>query len=333
MKNKLIKILFLGTSKFAVPILNFLATSQKLQKAGIKIQLVITNPDAKAGRKLKLTPPPVKSEAQKLNLEIWQPENLKDKKVKLKFEEFKPDLIILAAYGKILPPYLINMAPKGALNIHPSLLPKLRGATPIQTVILKDIKETGVSIILMDEEIDHGPILAQAPYQIKENETYTILEENLSQLSVSLLETTLMDWLEGKITPQVQDDNQATFTKLIKKEHGHINWSKPATEIENQIRAYETWPTSFTSWKSQNTNDKLQTNPKAQIIKITKASVLDEDNDQKPGMVIQTKDKKIGVVTGSGILIPEKIQPAGKKEMKIEDFLRGHKEFIGTVLN
>jgi len=156
MKNNLIKILFLGTSKFALPILNFLATSQKLQKAGIKIQLVITNPDAKAGRKLKLTPSTVKSAAQKLNLEIWQPENLKDKKVKLKFEEFKPDLIILAAYGKILPPYLINLAPKGALNIHPSLLPKLRGATPIQTAIQKDIKETGVSIILMDEEVDHG---------------------------------------------------------------------------------------------------------------------------------------------------------------------------------
>ncbi|RJQ14028.1 methionyl-tRNA formyltransferase [Candidatus Parcubacteria bacterium] len=318
--NKTYGTIFMGTSEFAVPILKTLATSASLKKAHVEIVEVITTPDTKSGRGLKLTPPPVKIEAEKLGLKIIQPQTLIEKELP------KADLIILAAYGKILPSWLIKLPTKGALNIHPSLLPKLRGATPIQTAILEGWEQTGASLFVMDEKIDHGPVIAQVNCPTAENETYTSLEKKLAELGAKLLEESLPNWLEGNITAKTQDDSQATQTRLIKKQDGKIDWSKSAKEIERQIRAFEQWPGSYCVWRM--TDDKELT------LKITKANPLYQHikSTHDTGKIMYVNGK-IGVVTGDGILMLERVQPAGKKEMSIEEFARGHKNFINSSLN
>lgn len=295
-----------------------LATSQKIKDAGIELSLIVAAPDAKAGRGQKLTPPPVKIEGEKLGIEIWQPEDLKIENCELKIKKLNPGLIILAAYGKILPQWLIALPQKGALNIHPSLLPKYRGATPLQTALLNGDMHTGVSLIVMDEKVDHGPIIAQEKVGIAPQETYSSLEEKTAKLGAALLEKTLPSWLEGKITTKLQDDSQGTQTQLIKKQDGKINWNKSAIEIERQIRAFEVWPGSVSDFN-------------AQPLKIIKASVSPEETSATPGTALRINGK-IGVATGDGILILETVQPSGKKQMGIEDFLRGHKDFIGSRL-
>lgn len=324
-----VNTIFIGTSEFAVPALQTVATSNALKAVGIKLALVITAPDAKAGRGQKLTPPPVKVEAQKLGIKVWQPalESQSDsgpdpkglgENFKSKIKQLNPDLIVLAAYGKILPAWLIHLPPYGALNIHPSLLPKYRGATPLQTALLNGDTHTGVSIIKMDEKVDHGPIIAEVKLEITPEEIYSSLEAKTASLGAELFEKTVPLWISGKIRAQAQDDSRASMTKQIKKEDGRIDWRKSAIEIERRIRAFEAWPGSFTDFN-------------AQSLKVIKASMTPQETDATPGTVIRANGN-IGVVTGDGILILGKVQPAGKKEMSVEDFVRGHHEFIGTIL-
>jgi len=224
------------------------------------------------------------------------------KKIKI----LEPDLVVVASYGKIIPREILKIPQYGCLNIHGSLLPKYRGPSPIQTTILNNDKETGVTIILMDEKIDHGPIVANYKLQITNYKiTYEELLKELATKGAKLLAKTLPKWINGEIKPEPQDESKATYTKIIKKDDGKINWSKSAAEIERQIRAFNPWPGSFTFWKK---------NKKIIRVKILEAEVSQPTaNQPKAGK--------------SNQLIIKKLQPEGKKPMAFEDFKRGYHDF------
>jgi len=279
MENNKIKIVFIGTSEFGAVILN------RLVKNNYKPVLVITQPDKPAGRKQTLTPSPVKKEAKLLEVG-YDLEEIK---------KIKPDLIITAAYGKIIPKEILEIPKYGALNVHPSLLPKYRGPSPIQTAILNGDKETGLTIMLMDQKIDHGPIIAQNKYKIGENITYQELEKILADQGAKLLIETLPKWIKREIKAKEQNHSKASYTKIIKKEDGKIDWNKPAQEIERKIRAFDPWPGAFTFIKKK--DKKIR-------VKILEAEL--------------SKDNK---------LIIKKLQPEAKKPMSFEEFKKGYHEF------
>lgn len=271
------KIVFLGTPEFGAVVL------ERLCKANLKPVLVVTAPDKPVGRKHILTPPPAKIIAERYKIPIIQPKNILDSK----FQILDSDLVVVAAFGQILPKEILEIPKYGCLNVHASLLPKYRGPSPIQCAILNGEKETGATIILMDEKIDHGPILTQRKTTIGSNETQKQLYDRLAILGAELLIDTIPDWLRGKIRVRCQDEKRATYTKILKREDGKIDWRKSAQEIERQIRAFDPWPGSYTIYKGK-------------ILKILKAEVSENR------------------------LIIKEVQLEGKRPMSFEDFLRGH---------
>ena len=281
MENNKIKIVFIGTSEFGAIILN------ELVKNNYKPVLVITIPDKPAGRKKILTPSPVKKGVKLLKIKIAY--DLKE------IKKIKPDLIITAAYGKIIPKDILEIPKYGALNIHPSLLPKYRGPSPIQTAILSGDKETGVTIMMMDKKMDHGKIISNFQFPISNKITYKELSKKLAKLSAKLLMETIPKWIKGEIKAKEQDHSKASYTKIIKKEDGKIDWNKPAQEIERQIRAFDPWPGTFTFIKKG--DRKIR-------VKILEAKL--SKNNQ---------------------LIIKKLQPEAKKPMSFEDFKKGYHEF------
>ncbi|MGC9048813.1 MAG: methionyl-tRNA formyltransferase [Patescibacteria group bacterium] len=323
-----LNIIFFGTPEFAAIILD------SLIKNNSKPVTVITAPDKPVGRhayqqagKQILTPPPVKVLSQKHNIPILQPENLKENlNLKSEILNLKPDLFIVAAYGLILPQELLAIPKYGSLNIHPSLLPKYRGPSPIQATILNGDTETGVTIILMDEKMDHGPILAKCKKQITNKITTEELTKELADLGAKLLIETLPKWINGEIKPIPQDHSKATFTKIIKKEDGQINWSNSAQEIERMVRAYWPWPSAYT--RIQTTKPKIQN----KILKIIKADVLKIEHQKQPGMVFLTENKKLLVACRENALILEEVQLEGKRQMTVQEFLNGYPEIVGSYL-
>jgi len=282
------KIIFLGTPEFGAIIL------RGLIKNGYKPFLVITAPDKPVGRKQVLTPPPVKKIAEKYNITVTQPEKIKEAVTEI--ENLNPDLIICAAYGQIIPKEILEIPKYGCLNVHPSLLPKHRGASPIQTAILNGDKETGVTIILMNEKMDHGPILSSRELEFSIfNFQFSKLHNKLAELGVKLLLETIPKWINDEIKPKAQDESKATYTKILKKEDGKIDWSKSAEEIERQIRAFYPWPGTFTFIKHKG---------KILRVKILEASISKEEK-----------------------LIIKKLQPEGKKVMTFEEFKKGYYDF------
>ena len=307
------KIVFFGTSEFAVPAL------KALIKNGMPPAAVVTSPDRPAGRKKKLRTSPVKSwiiEYEAYNEKLIQPEKL-DHDFILRVSNLMPNIGIIAAYGKILPKELIDIFPQGILNIHSSLLPKYRGASPIQSAILNGDSETGVSIILLDEKTDHGSIVAKREFSILNSQfsiTYTQLHDALAELGAELLFETIPKWMNGEIIPHPQDDSQATFTKLIKKEDGKIDWTKSAEKIERTVRAFYPWPCAFTDTGGKR-------------LKIVKAEIIENKNSLKPGTFFE-HEKFPAIACGEKALNLLAVQPAGKKEMSGEAYLRGHRESL-----
>jgi len=269
--------------------------------------------------------------AEKYNIPILQPEKLQVTSCEL--QELKPDLIIIAAYGQILPKEILDIPKQGCLNIHPSLLPKYRGPSPLQFTILNGAKETGVTIIKMDEKIDQGPILAKRELKIPNPKiSYEKLLKELAELGANLLIETIPKWLKGEIKAIPQDESKASYTKLLKKEDGKIDWTKSAEEIERQVRAFNPWPGTFA--KIQNAKSKMQNdNVKCKILKILKAEVLITPKKRKIGEIFLTDDKKLAIQTGQNCLIILKLQLEGKKQIDYNNFLLGHREIIGSILN
>lgn len=311
------KIIFLGTPEFGAIILEGLA------KSVYKPCLVITASDKPVGRKQIITPPAVKLIAEKYNLLVLQPERIEN--CKLEIENLKPDLIVVAAYGQIIPKEILEIPKYGSINVHPSLLPKYRGASPIQSVILNGEKKTGVTIMQMDERLDHGPILSQRSMVIEPNERAKNLHDKLVYLGKNLLLETISNLQKGLVKPVPQDDKQATFTKTLKREDGKINWKKPADMIEREIRAFDYWPGSFTFWQEFNAPLRL----KIFQVKVSKST---KGIDYPAGKTLTLAPNEISVQCGKDLLVIEKLQLEGKAETNSEEFLRGHPNFIGTIL-
>jgi methionyl-tRNA formyltransferase len=304
---KLPRILFFGTSDFAIPVLDALV-STKYEIAG-----VLTTPDEPAGRGHIISPPPIKTCALAHSLPVFQP----SKPDKEFWQKNIPaaDLFIVVSYGKILPSWLLALPEYGTLNIHPSLLPKYRGPSPIQSALAGGEKETGVTIMLMDKEVDHGPIIALQVVPISPADDLTTLSQKLSRVGAEILCQTLPEWISGSLKPIEQDHTKATFTKIIKKEDGHIDWNAHADKILNTMKAYAEWPKCWTVLEHKTST--------MRVIIIKAHTTSRTSNVIPPGSIIASKTELL-VATGDYFLAIDELQPENKKEMLVSAFLRGY---------
>lgn len=308
------KIIFFGTDGIAVPVLRALASSHEVVG-------VVTAPDAPVGRKQILTASEVALVAAGLGIPVYKPDRLKgNAELEAALKDAHAEVFVVAVYGKIIPESILQIPPLGCVNIHPSLLPLHRGPAPIRTPLLHGDAETGVSIMLMDAEMDHGPLLARQRVPIDPDDTNSTLTEKLGVVSAELLLGALSGYAAGTITPLPQEHDKATFTHFVKKEDGRIDWSKPAQDIYNMWRAYQPWPGIFTTWNGK-------------LLKVTSCCVV-ENKEQRtensqPGMVLDRGVVMCGQNTCLQILT---LQPEGKPLMDIQSFLNGNKQFLGSVL-
>ncbi len=302
-------IVFFGSSDFVVPVL------ASLHENG-HVVTIVTTPDTIVGRKKDLTPTPVAQAATQFSMRLFKFPSLKTPDVHASLTELGADCFVVASYGKIIPQAILDIPPLGAINIHPSLLPLYRGPTPIQTALRNGDTQTGVSIIRMDAEVDHGPLLAQTTTDIEPRETFRTLAPRLFTLSIPLLQTTLEQAQQHTLNPQEQDHTHATFTTIITKADGQIQWQHPAQTIYNQFRAFDPWPGIWTNWDGQ-------------ILKIIECSVSDQHATTPPGTVSGTGTVSCGNNT---TLTLTRVQLAGKQPTDIKSFLRGYPTFRGSVL-
>jgi methionyl-tRNA formyltransferase len=301
------RIIFMGTAELSCASLEKLARTEAFQ-----ILAVVTQPDKPKGRELKLTPSPVKMLAQKLNLPVLQPLKARDEKFIGELRELKPDLIVVVAYGQILPQTILDLPAHGCLNVHTSLLPKYRGAAPIQWAIADGNAETGVTIMKMDAGLDTGPILSTRRTPILPADDSQILHDRLAQLGAELLVETIPAYVAGKIQPQPQPVAGATYAAKIKKEDGRIDWHLPAEKIWNRLRAFTPWPGAYTF---------LQAEPKPQLLKIWRAEVVEKSG--RAGEILAADKTSIVVGCGQGALRILELQREGGKRLAAEAFLAG----------
>jgi methionyl-tRNA formyltransferase len=307
------RLVFMGTPDFAVPVLEALV-------GRYQVVAVVTQPDRAAGRGQRAKFSPVKKTALAHDLPLLQPPSLRRPEAAMELRELAPDVIIVAAFGQILPPKVLAIPPHGCLNVHASLLPRYRGAAPIAAAILAGEEQTGVTIMLMDEGMDTGPILAQAECKIKPQDTTGSLSVKLAQQGADLLAETLPRWLESQIVPQPQDDSLATYCQMITKKDGLIDWSLPATDLWLRVRAYDPWPGAYTYWRGK----------RLKILRARPVTAVGT-SDEEPGRVTSL-DNRVAVVAGTDALLLEEIQLAGKKALAAQEFIRGQRNFIGSVL-
>jgi methionyl-tRNA formyltransferase len=313
MKNK---IIFMGTPEFAVPSLEALINN------GYKVVAVYTQPDKRAGRGQQIISSPVKQLALSQGLDVVQIEKFKVAGTVEKLAALMPELIVVAAFGLLLPPEVLNLPKLGCLNVHPSLLPRHRGASPVAAAILQGDEKTGVTIMLLDAGMDTGPILNQREVPISDEDTTGSLGVKLSQVGARLLIETLPLWIEGRIKPRPQDDGAASYSKMIKKEDGEIDWRLSAQELWRRVRAFDPWPGCYARWRDKR-------------LKLIKVLPLYGEKSNEPGRVIAVVPPApvtVGVETGDGVLGLVSIQLEGKRELSAEEFVRGQRDFIGSRL-
>jgi len=303
------RVVYMGTPAFALPPL------QALVEAGHDIVAVVTQPDRPAGRGGRARPGPVKAWAEAQGLAVWQPERLRGEAVE-RLRALAPELIVVAAYGEILRPEVLAIPPYGCLNIHASLLPRWRGAAPIVAAILAGDDKTGVTLIRMDAGMDTGPILAQQALPLRGQERCGELGARLAEMGAVLLGRVLPEYLAGKVIPEPQDDSQATYCTVLRKEDGLVDWTRPAAYIERMVRAYDPWPGAYTFLRGQR-------------LRIWRAGVLAEASPYPPGTV-WLRDGRALVATGDGMLALEEVQLAGKRRLSIAEFLRGRPDLAGA---
>jgi methionyl-tRNA formyltransferase len=295
------RIVFLGSPEFAV------LTLRKLNEQ-FHVVGVVTQPDRPSGRGQILKPPPVKLIASELNLPVIQPRKISEPDAMHQLHAWAPDLIVVAAFGQILRPEVLDLPSFGCVNVHASLLPRWRGAAPIQAAILNGDEQTGITIIRMDPGIDTGPILSQASIQLTGVETAGTLSSTVSKLGAEQLINTLPGYLDGSLVPIPQDEALATYAPMIKKDAGLLDFSQPATYLERKVRAFDPWPGAYTFW----TNG---------MLKIHRTHIT-EDLLAPPGKRI-IRENLPAYTTGQGILVIDNLQPAGKNPMDGKTFLRG----------
>ncbi|WP_066289234.1 methionyl-tRNA formyltransferase [Bacillus sp. FJAT-29937] len=299
------KIVFMGTPDFSVPVL------QQIINDGFEVIAVVTQPDRPVGRKRVLTPPPVKAEAEIHGIPVYQPEKIRDREELDKILALNPDLIVTAAFGQILPKELLEAPKYGCINVHASLLPELRGGAPIHYSIIQGKKKTGITIMYMVEKLDAGDILTQVEVPITETDTVGTLHDKLSVAGSKLLSDTLPKLIKGELQPTPQNDAEATFASNIKREQEKIDWKKTGEDIYNHIRGLNPWPVAYTTL-----NDA--------VIKVWWSEKVKEDSKQAPGTIIRIEDEALVIATENATAIKIiELQPAGKKKMTAEQFLRG----------
>ncbi len=283
------------------------------QNAGFQVCAVVTQPDKPRGRELRLAPSPVKLLAQQLKLPVLQPFRARAEMFLGELRELKPDLIVVIAYGQILPPTILALPPHGCLNVHTSLLPKYRGAAPIQWAIANGDAETGVTIMKMDAGLDTGPILSARRTPILPGDDSQILHDRLAKLGAELLAETVPAYVAGEISPQPQPAEGSTYAAKIKKEDGRIDWSRPAVQIWNRLRAFTPWPGAFTFLKAE---------PKPHLLKIWRAGVVEKNG--RAGAVLSADKTGIVVGCGQNALRILELQREGGRRLTAEQFLAGH---------
>ncbi len=307
------KIVFMGTPAFSAPILRMLV------EEGYDVISVVTQPDRPVGRKKVLTPTPVKEEALRLGLPIYQPEKLKNPEELQYVLDLEPDLIITAAFGQILPSAVLEAPKLGAINVHASLLPAYRGGAPIHQAIIDGQSETGVTIMYMVDRLDAGDIISQTVVPIESTDDTGTMFDKLSMAGMELLKETLPSIIDGTNSREQQDEEKVTYARNISREQERIDWSKSADSISNQVRGLHPWPVAFTTYNEQN-------------MKIWKAAATESTKSGKPGEVLELGDDALIVQTGEGVLAITELQPAGKKRMSAADYLKGPKIQVGDLL-
>ncbi|MDD5489179.1 MAG: methionyl-tRNA formyltransferase [Candidatus Moranbacteria bacterium] len=317
MENDKIKIIFFGTPHFAEKIL------KDLIAAGYNIAAVFTQSDKKVGRNRETKKSAVKELAEKHSIPVFEPQNLGKGNAKEDIAKLQPDVIIVAAYGKILPKDILEIPKFGAINIHASLLPKFRGASPIQEAILSGEEKTGLTLMLMNEKLDAGEIINQEEIAIGKNDNTLTLTEKLAEASGKILIETLPLWISGAIKAIPQNEKEATYCRTIEKGDGKIDWSEPAETIFKKWKAYHPWPGIFTFFSLEKGKKRLK------LVEIEAKEK--RDIGESIGKVLKYKDK-IAVQTKKGLIVLKKIQLEGKKTMSADDFSKGHKDFLGSVL-
>jgi methionyl-tRNA formyltransferase len=311
----LMRIVFMGTPEFAVPAL------ERLIFDGYEVTAVYTQPDKAAGRGQHSTLSPVKQAALNLNRSVVQPTSFKEAGAVSQLAGLRPDVIVLAAYGQLLPQSVLDIPVHGCINIHPSLLPRHRGAAPVAAAILEGDEFTGVSIMLMDRGLDTGPVLARVQIPVLPPDTTGSLTAKLSRLGAQLVLDVLPRWVKGELKPQPQDESRATYSGTLSKEDGEIDWHWPAGDIWRRVRAFQPWPGCYTLWQGRQ-------------LKILEAVPLAGEGPLEVGRVIALNqgEAAFGVNTGDGILGILRVQLEGKRALSGAEFLRGQRQFIGAIL-
>ena len=296
----------MGSPDFSVPTLRNLAEHYSVVG-------VVTQPDRPAGRGRVLTPPPIKVLAQELDIETIQPEKMREPAAQERLHDWAPDLIVVTAFGQILRKNILDLPRYGCVNVHASLLPRWRGAAPIQASILHGDSQTGTTIMIMDPGIDTGPILSQQAIDIRPDDTAGSLGERMAKAGADLLLQTLPDYLSGALQPLPQDESQATYASMLTKEEGLLDFTQPAVALERRVRAFNPWPGAYLHWLGQ-------------PLKIHKSHVVDGETGE-PGKRMIVDDLP-AMLTVQGCLVLDEVQPAGKRPMSGRDFLRGSRQWI-----
>lgn len=300
------RLIFCGTPQFAVP------TLEKLIGAGFSTQLVVTNPDEPAGRGYQTKSPPVKQAAERAGLAIFQPRKLKDPETQDYLSSFRPEAIVVVAYGHLIPPWMIELPAFGCVNLHPSLLPKYRGAAPIPWAIIRGERVTGVTTMQIDEGLDSGPILLQRETEIRHDDTTEALSDRLSAMGADLMVETLRGLENGTVEPQPQDAKAATLAPMLSKEDGRIDWSKTAEEVSRRVRGLRPWPGAFTTFRGNQLHlwMALATHDPAPAVPL-------------PGTMLDHSGRLMVVCAERTTVEITELQLAGRKRITARDFLNG----------
>jgi methionyl-tRNA formyltransferase len=308
-------VIFCGTPQFAVPTLQALVDAD----AGFRVRLVVTQPDRPSGRGMELAAPPVKQLAQKFGIEITQPDKIKSNlEFRAQLEEIRPEAIVVVGYGRIIPQWMIDLPPLGNINLHGSLLPKYRGAAPVQWAIAMGETVTGVTTMRIDAGLDTGDILLQREIAMAPEDTAETLGPQLAEMGAPLMVETLRGLQAGTITPRKQDDSQATLAPILKKEDGLIDFRRRAREIWNRLRGFQPWPGAYTTYRGKNLNvwtaQPVQAEPMA------------------PGQIKLDRDRLLVGCGEASVLELLTVQPEGKRRMPARDFVHGYHPKTGEQL-
>lgn len=302
---------FMGSPEFALPALESL-------KNQTQIVGVVTQPDRPAGRGREVSSPPVKILADRLGLPVIQPEKLRAPEAMNQLRAWRPEIVVVAAFGQILRPEMLSLPEYGCVNLHASLLPRHRGASPIAAAILSGDTETGITLMKMDPGLDTGPILGQSRLPIDPSDTAESLGRKLSLLAAETLTRLLPVYLQGKIFPQPQEESLATYAPQLRKEDGRLDFQQPAAILERKVRAFHPWPGAYVLWKGQ-------------PLRILEGEAVTGEPDDAAGLTMEST-RFPAIHTADGLLVLRKVQPAGKRPMAGDEFLRGAKDFPGQIL-